>query len=89
MVEPETPQKTIQYGAYVLRAEKGYTRARAHIPTRRHWGTRDRACTRTHKCAIIIAFPPQQWFFKRASMLRHTILPVLFNINAAGFTIVV
>ena len=61
---------TSQYGAYALRAELArlYARMRMHTPTRP--GTRMHARTIKHahtdQYVILIAFPQQQWFRKRA-----------------------
>ena len=42
------------------------TRAQAHA--------RVRAPTPTHRNMILVAFPLQQWFHERASLLRYTYL---------------
>jgi hypothetical protein len=72
---------TSQYGAYVLRAvlARLYTRMRMHTSTRT--GTHMYAHTRKHahtdQYVILIAFPLQQWFRERASMLRYTYIVCL------------
>jgi hypothetical protein len=72
---------TSQYGAYPLRAglAKLYARMRMHTPTRlgTHMNARTRKHAHTDQCVIIIAFPQQQWFRKRASMLRYTYIACL------------
>jgi hypothetical protein len=81
-VETEGPQMTSQYGEYALRAGLARLHAcrRTHTPTRP--GTHMHA--RTHKHAytdrneILIAFPQQQWFRERASLLRYTYIACLF-----------
>ena len=66
---------TSKYGAYTLRAglARLHARMRMHTPTRS--GTRMHARTRKHantgQYVIFIAFPQQQWFRERASMLRY------------------
>jgi hypothetical protein len=72
---------TSQYGAYALRA--GLTRLdariRMHTPTRP--GTNMHARTRKHaytnQYAILFAFPQQQWFRERASVLCYTYISCL------------
>jgi hypothetical protein len=76
---------TSQHGAYALRAglARLYARMRMHTPTRT--GTRTHARTRKHAHAhqyiLLTAFPQQQWFRERASLLRDTYIacPVLSN----------
>ena len=67
---------TSQYGAYALRAELArlHARMRMHTPTR--WGTHMHA--HTDQYVILTAFPQQQWFRKRASLLRYTYIACLF-----------
>ena len=67
---------TSQYGAYSLRARLArlYAYMRMHTSTRSGTymsaGTRNHA--RTDPYVILIAFPQQQWFRERASLLRYT-----------------
>ena len=72
---------TSQHGAYALRAvlARLYTRMRLHTSTRP--GTHMHAHTRKHahtdQYVILIAFPQQQWFRERASLLRYTYIVCL------------
>jgi hypothetical protein len=81
IVETEGPQMTSQHGAYALRAGLGrlYARMRMHAPTRQ--GTRMHARTRNHthtdQYVTITAFPQQQWFRERDSLLRYTYIVCL------------
>jgi hypothetical protein len=95
LVETEGPRMS-QYGANALHAELGrlYARMRMHTPMRRvPTYTRTHARTHTHKnieqYVIFIAFPLQQLFRERASVLRYTYIAclVLINLfkNTAGF----
>ena len=56
-----------------------YALMRMHTPT--HPGTNVHACTRKHahtdQYVILIAFPQQQWFLERASMLHYTYIACL------------
>jgi hypothetical protein len=78
MVDTEGPQMTSQYGAYALGAGLAtlYARMRLHTPTRSgthmHARTHTQGCTHTDQYVILIGFPLQQWFRKRASLLRYT-----------------
>ena len=74
MVEPERPQMTIWRRAAcristATRAET-YARARAHTHTYTH--THTHTHTRAQKYVTLIAFPQQQWFGERTSLLRYT-----------------
>ena len=76
VVETEGPQITSQYGAYALRAglARLYASMCMHTPTRP--GTHMHASRRTHahtdQYVTFIAFPHQQWFRERTSLLRYT-----------------
>ena len=84
MVEPEGPQMTSQYGAYALRAglARLYARMRMHTPTRpdTHMHARMRKHAHTHQYVILIAFPRQQWFRERASLLHYMYIACLVRI---------
>jgi hypothetical protein len=81
VLETDGLQMTSQYGAYALRAVlwRLHARTRKHTPTRpgtqMHARMRKHAHTDQHE--ILIAFPRQQWFRERASMLRHTYIACL------------
>ena len=81
-VETEGPQMTSQYGAYALRAglARLYARMRMHTPTRpgNHMQARTPKHAHTDQHVILIAFPQQQWFRERASMLSYTYTAVLY-----------
>jgi hypothetical protein len=83
-LETQGPQMTSQHGAYALRVGLAmlYARMRMHTPTRS--GTHMHAQTRKHahtdQYVILIAFPQQQWFRERASMLRYTYIACLARI---------
>jgi hypothetical protein len=76
VVETEGSQMTSQYGAYALRAglARLYARKRMHTPTRpgTHMHARIRKHAHTDQYVILTAFPLQQWFRDRASVLRYT-----------------
>ena len=74
VVEPEKPQTTSQYETYALHAglERRYVLIRTHMPTHPDTHMHARARTHTHKYVILTAFPRQQWFRERASLLRYT-----------------
>jgi uncharacterized cupin superfamily protein len=63
---------TSQYGAHALRSglARLYARMRMHTPTRR--GARTHKHAHTDQWVILIAFPQQQWFRERATVLRST-----------------
>ena len=75
VLETEGPQ-TSQYGAYALRAGLARLWARVHMNTPTRPGTHMHARTRKHahtgKYVLLTAFPHQQWFRERSSMLRYT-----------------
>jgi hypothetical protein len=73
VMETEGPQMTSQYGAYALRAGLPCTRPRVRVPT----STQAPASMHTYKYVILIAFPQQQWFRERASLLRNTYIVCL------------
>jgi hypothetical protein len=81
VVGTEGSQMTSQYGAYALRAglARLYARIRMHTPSRP--GIDIHARTRKHahrnQYVILIAFPQQQWFRERASVLRCTYIACL------------
>ena len=83
--ETEGPQMTSQHGAYALRARLArlYARMRMHTSTRpgNYVHARTHARTRKHahtdQYVILIAFPLQQWFRERASVLRYTYVACL------------
>jgi hypothetical protein len=85
MVEPERPQITIRRMRCVCWiSETTRAHAQAHVSAQdTHNQTCTRVCTqaRTHtnKYEIRIAFPLQQWFRERASMLRYTYIACLVN----------
>ena len=74
VVEPEKPQTTSQYETYALHAglERRYVLIRTHMPTHPDTHMHARARTHTHKYVILTAFPRQQWFRERASLLCYT-----------------
>ena len=83
IVETEGPQMTSQYGAYALRARLGrpYARMRMHTPTRpRYPHARTHKHGHTDQYVILIAFPQQQWFHERASVLCYTYIAFLVRI---------
>jgi hypothetical protein len=67
---------TSQYRAYALGAGLAtlYVRLRMHTPTRPgvHMHARTRKHSHTDQYVILIAFPQQQWFRERASVLNYT-----------------
>jgi hypothetical protein len=74
-VETEGPRMTSQYGAYAMRTglARLYARMRMHTPKRSgtHMHARTPKHTHTSQYVILIAFPQQQWFRERATMLLH------------------
>jgi hypothetical protein len=57
-----------------------HTHSPTHTSTYAH--TNALAHTDAHKYARLTAFPPQQWFLERASMLRYTYIVCLVRYNA-------
>jgi hypothetical protein len=76
VVETEGPQMTSQHGAYALRAGLARLHARLRMETSTRPGTHMHARRRKHahtgQYVIFTAFPQQQWFRERASILRYT-----------------
>jgi hypothetical protein len=74
---------TPQYGAYALRAglTRLYARMHMHTPTRpsNHMHSRTRKHAHADQVVIFIAFPQQQWFRERASVLRYTYIACLVH----------
>ena len=72
---------TSQYGACALRAELARLYARMRMHTATHSGTYMLARTPKHahtdQYVILIAFPQQQWFGDRDSVLRYTYIACL------------
>ena len=70
-----------QNGAYALRAglARLHARIRMHAPTcpGTHMHARMRKHAPTGQYLILIAFPQQQWFHERASLLRYTYVACL------------
>ena len=56
---------------------------RLHTPTRpgTHMHARTRKHAHTYQCVIFIAFPQQQLFRERASVLRYTYIALRVNIS--------
>jgi hypothetical protein len=81
IVETVGPQMTSQHGAYALCAGLARLNARMsmHTPTRpvTHVHARTLKHAHTDEYVILIAFPHQQWFRERASVLRHTYIACL------------
>jgi hypothetical protein len=81
IVEPEGPQMSSQNGAYALLAGLARLHARMRIQTPTRPGTHMYARTRKHahtdQHVILFAFPLQQWFRERASVLRYTYIACL------------
>jgi hypothetical protein len=78
IADTEGPRITSQYGAYALHAGlvRLYVRMRIHTPTRP--GTQcAHARTHTDQYVRLIAFPQQQWFRVRASIIRYTYIACL------------
>jgi hypothetical protein len=77
-VETEGPQ-TSQYGEYALHAglARLYARMRMHTRPGTHMHARTRKHKHTDQYIIVIAFPQQQWFRERASVLRYTYIGCL------------
>ena len=53
--------------------------AHAHALGYTHARTYTQACTHTDEYVIVVAFPQQQWFGERASLLRYTYIACLFS----------
>ena len=72
---------TSQYGAYALRAGLAglYARMCMLTPTRPGTLMHARTCKHAHtdQYVILTAYPRQQWFRERASMLRYTYIACL------------
>ena len=72
---------TSQYGAYVVHAALArlYARMRMHTPTRlgKHMHPRTLKHAHTDQYVRLVAFPQQQWFRERASLLRYTYIACL------------
>jgi hypothetical protein len=81
LVQTEKPQMTSQHGAYALRAglARLYARMRKHTPTgpSTHMHARTRKHAHTDQYVMLFAFPQQQWFRERTSMLRYTYIACL------------
>jgi hypothetical protein len=80
-VETEGSRMTSQHGAYALRAGLAtlYALMGIHTPTcsGNHMHARTRKHARTDQYVILIAFPQQQWFRERTSVLRYTYIACL------------
>ena len=73
-----------KYAGLVRLCAQAHSRARApsphphtHALTHPHARAHARARTHTQKCVILIAFPLQQWFHERASVLRYAYIACL------------
>jgi hypothetical protein len=89
VAETEGPQMTSQYGANALRAglARLYARMRMHKPMRpgTHMHARTRKQSHKGQYVILIAFPQQQCFRERASVLRYTYIACLVVCNVLSF----
>ena len=63
-----------------------HAHAHAHEPGYPHARTHAQACIHTHQYVILIAFPWQQWFRERASVLRNTYIACLVYKRNGAFT---
>jgi hypothetical protein len=83
VVVTEKSQMTLLYGACALRAGLvrlyARTRPRARVPTRTHARTRKHAQTDQYVIQLI-AFPQQQWFCERTSVLRYTCIVLVITV---------
>ena len=79
VVVTEKSQMTSQYGADALRAglARLYARMRLHTPTRLCTHMHARKHAHRDKYVILTAFPQQQCFRERASLLRYTYIACL------------
>jgi hypothetical protein len=79
VVETERPQMAIwrRVACWISKVTRAQTRQR-RASTRAHARTH----THTQKYVILIAFPRQQWFHERASILRYTYIASLLQINS-------
>jgi hypothetical protein len=59
---------------WISKATRARAYARARAPTQAYTSTRSPTHARTQKYVILFAFPLQQWFRKRTSLLRCTML---------------
>jgi hypothetical protein len=75
------PEMTSQCGTYTLHTGKARLQARTRIHTHTHTHTH----TYTQTYVILIAFPRQQWFRERASLLRYTYIACLVQPNKEYF----
>ena len=90
MVESKWQQMTIwqRVLCWISRAtrEQAHTPSRTPTPTHAHTHmlavtcTRARTYTHTDQYIILIAFPQQQWFRERASLLRYTYITCLVKV---------
>jgi hypothetical protein len=93
VVETEWPQRTSQQGAYALRAgiTRPCARMRMYKPTRsgthKHARTRKHAHTGQYVIHVPIAFPQQQWFRERTSVLRYAYIACLVFIWCVIFVV--
>jgi hypothetical protein len=73
IVDTEGPQIPLQYGAHALRSGLARLYVRMYMHTLTRPGTRMHVRMRRHahtdQYVILVAFPQQQWFRERASIL--------------------
>jgi hypothetical protein len=78
ITETEGPQITlcrIRVACWINKAIHTYAHAHAHAPVYPYAGTRKHA--HIDQYVILVAFPQQQWFRERASLLRYTYIVCL------------
>jgi hypothetical protein len=68
----------IRVACWIIKAICTYAQAHAHASGYPHARTRKHANTDQH--VILSAFPQQQWFRERASLLRYACIACLVNI---------
>jgi hypothetical protein len=90
-VETGGGHMTSQYGSYPLRAglARLYARMQVHTSTRpgTHMHARTSKHAHTDQYVILTAFPQQQWFPERASVLRYTCFACLVVVKATHLSL--
>ena len=72
----------MRYAFWICRSARAHAHSRTHVPIRAY------THTQAEKYLIPFAFPRQQWFLERASILcyRYIACRVLFNVIQLGMT---
>ena len=73
----------VRFACWISKATRAHAHASGHPSTHTHANAR----AHTQKYVIFIAFPRQQWFHERASMLRYTYVACIVELLGTLYSV--